>query len=90
MEEESITFDDANADGVLSSHNDALVISLLVHDTNIKRVLIHPGSSVNTILLRVLREMQAEDKKIPKAHTLSEFDNFSVVTKGEVILTTFA
>ncbi|XP_009799462.2 uncharacterized protein [Nicotiana sylvestris] len=48
------------------------------------------GSSVNIILLRVLHEMQAEDKLIPKEHTLFGFDNSSVVTKGEVILTTFA
>ncbi|XP_070015868.1 uncharacterized protein [Nicotiana sylvestris] len=33
--------------------------------------------------------MQAEDRVIPKVHTLSGFDNSSVVTKGEVILTTF-
>ncbi|XP_070019373.1 uncharacterized protein [Nicotiana sylvestris] len=76
LEEERIMFDDADADDILSPHNVALVISLLVHDT--------------LILLRVLRVMQAEDKLIPKAHTLSGFDNSSVVTKGEVILTTFA
>ncbi|XP_070020136.1 uncharacterized protein [Nicotiana sylvestris] len=34
--------------------------------------------------------MQVEEKIIPKAHTLSGFDNSSVVTKGEVTLTTFA
>ncbi|XP_070014723.1 uncharacterized protein [Nicotiana sylvestris] len=89
LEEESIMFDDVDADGVLSPHNDVLVISLLVHDTNVKRVLIDPGSSVNIILLRVLHEIQAEDKLIPKAHTLSGFDNSSAGTKGEVILTTF-
>ncbi|XP_070002898.1 uncharacterized protein [Nicotiana sylvestris] len=89
LEEESITFDDVDADVILSPHNDALVISLLVYDTNVKRVLIDPGSSVNIILLRVLCEMQAEDKLVPKAHTLSGFDNSSVVTKGEVILATF-
>ncbi|XP_070025107.1 uncharacterized protein [Nicotiana sylvestris] len=90
LEEESITFYDANAYGVLTSHNDALVISLLVHDTNVKRVLIDLGSSVNIILLRVLNEMQVEDKLVPKAHTLSGFDNSSVVTKMEVTLATFA
>ncbi|XP_070007882.1 uncharacterized protein [Nicotiana sylvestris] len=90
LENESISFDDADTEGVMTPHNDALVISLLVYDTNVKRVLIDPGSSVNIILLRVLREMQAEDKMIPKVHTLSGFDNSSVVTKGEVILTTFA
>ncbi|XP_070013401.1 uncharacterized protein [Nicotiana sylvestris] len=89
LEEESITFDDADADGVLTPHNDTLVISLLLHDTNVKRVLIDPGSSVNIILLRMVNEMQAEDKLIPKAHTLSGFDNSSVVTKGDIILTTF-
>ncbi|XP_075076273.1 uncharacterized protein LOC142162944 [Nicotiana tabacum] len=47
------------------------------------------GSSVNIILLRVVNEMQADDKLIPKAHTLSSFDNFSIITKGEIILTTF-
>ncbi|XP_075092202.1 uncharacterized protein LOC142172473 [Nicotiana tabacum] len=51
LEEESITFDDADADGVLTPHNDELIV--------------------------------------PKEHTLSGFDNSSVVTKGEVILTTF-
>ncbi|XP_070009746.1 uncharacterized protein [Nicotiana sylvestris] len=89
LEEESITFDDADVDGVLAQHNNALVISLLVHYTNVKRVLIDPASSVNIILLRVLHEMQAEDKIVPKAHTLSGFDNSSVVTKGEITLTTF-
>ncbi|XP_070023340.1 uncharacterized protein [Nicotiana sylvestris] len=90
LEEESITFDDADTDGLLTLHNDALVISLLVHDTNVNRVLIDPGSSVNIILLRVLHDMQSEDKLVPKAHTLSGLDNSSVVTKGEIALTTFA
>ncbi|XP_075088536.1 uncharacterized protein LOC107826166 [Nicotiana tabacum] len=62
LEEESITFDDVDAD----------------------------DSSVNIILLRVLHEMQAEDKLVPKAHTLSGFDNSTVVTKGDITLTTFA
>ncbi|XP_070008581.1 uncharacterized protein [Nicotiana sylvestris] len=90
LEEGNITFNNAYTDGILIPHNYALVISLIVYDTNVKRVLIDPGSSVNIILLRVLREMQAEDGVIPKVHTLSGFDNFSVVTKGEVTLTTFA
>ncbi|XP_070025826.1 uncharacterized protein [Nicotiana sylvestris] len=87
LEEDSITFNDA--DGVLTLHNDALVISLLVHDTNVKQVLIDPGSSVNINLLRVVNELQVDDKLTPKTHTLSGFDNSSV-TKGEIILTTFA
>ncbi|XP_070007907.1 uncharacterized protein [Nicotiana sylvestris] len=90
LEEDSITFDDADTDSVLIPHNDALVISLLVYDTNVKRVLIDPGSSVNIILLKVVNEMQADDKLVPKARTLSGFDNSNIVTKEDILLTTFA
>ncbi|XP_019234333.1 PREDICTED: uncharacterized protein LOC109214836 [Nicotiana attenuata] len=44
------------------------------------------GSLVNIILLN---EMQADDKLVPKERTLSGFDNSCVVTKGEIIVTTF-
>ncbi|XP_070057719.1 uncharacterized protein [Nicotiana tomentosiformis] len=89
LEEDNITFDDANAYGLIISHNDALVISLLIHDTNVKRVLIDPDSSVNIIFLRVVNEMQMGDKIVPKARSLSGFDNSTVITKGEIMLTTF-
>nr|XP_016506109.1 PREDICTED: uncharacterized protein LOC107823912 [Nicotiana tabacum] len=61
LDEDSITFDDADAD----------------------------GSSVNIILLRVVNEMQVSDKVVPKARSLSGFDNSSVITKREIVLTTF-
>ncbi|XP_070040885.1 uncharacterized protein [Nicotiana tomentosiformis] len=90
LDGDSITFDDEDAYSLVIPHNDALLISLLVHDTNVKRVLIDPGSSVNIILLRVVNEMQANDKVIPKARSLSGFDNSSIITKGEVVLAMFA
>ncbi|XP_016437613.2 uncharacterized protein LOC107763639 [Nicotiana tabacum] len=89
LEEDNITFDDVDANGVLIPHNDALVISLLVHDNNVEQVLIDPGSSINIILLRVINEMQANDKLVPKAR-ISGFDYSSIVIKGEIVLTTFA
>ncbi|XP_070035761.1 uncharacterized protein [Nicotiana tomentosiformis] len=36
LEDDNINFDDADADGLMIPHNDALVISLLIHDTNVK------------------------------------------------------
>nr|XP_016450222.1 PREDICTED: uncharacterized protein LOC107775063 [Nicotiana tabacum] len=53
------------------------------------------GEKVNSVTYtaakkRVVNEIQADDKLVPKARTLSGFDNSSVVTKGEIILTTFA
>ncbi|XP_019229494.1 PREDICTED: uncharacterized protein LOC109210524 [Nicotiana attenuata] len=62
----------------------------ITHGKRVRHVLEEESSSVNIILLRVLHEMQAKDKLVPKAHTLSGFDHSSVLTKGEVILTTFA
>lgn len=47
-------------------HNDALVITLYVYNTIVKRVLIDPDSSVNFILLRVVKEIQVADRIIPK------------------------
>ncbi|XP_070035684.1 uncharacterized protein [Nicotiana tomentosiformis] len=78
MEDDNITFDDA------------LVISLLIHDTNVKRVLIDPGSSVNIILLRVVNKMLMGDRVVPKARSLSRFDNSTVITKGEIGQSTYA
>ncbi|XP_019256295.1 PREDICTED: uncharacterized protein LOC109234683 [Nicotiana attenuata] len=89
LEKDSTTFDDADADGALIPHNDALVISFLLYDTNVKQILINPGSSVNIILLRVVNEMHADDKLVPKERTLSGFDNSGVVIKGDILLTTF-
>lgn len=38
---ESITFDDEDAVGLTMPHNDALVITLLIFDTNVRRLLIY-------------------------------------------------
>uniref|UniRef100_A0A1S4AFH9 Uncharacterized protein n=1 Tax=Nicotiana tabacum TaxID=4097 RepID=A0A1S4AFH9_TOBAC len=89
LEGDNIIFDDEDANGLIIPHNDALVISLHINDSNVKRVLIDPSSSVNIILLRVVNEMQATDHDITNARSLSGFDNSSVVTKGEIMLATF-
>ncbi|XP_019236759.1 PREDICTED: uncharacterized protein LOC109216990 [Nicotiana attenuata] len=62
----------------------------VTHGKRVRQVLEEDSSSENIILLRVVNEMQADDKLVPKAHTLSGFDSSSIVTKGEIILTTFA
>ncbi|XP_009619947.1 uncharacterized protein [Nicotiana tomentosiformis] len=90
LEGDNIVFDDEDADDLMIPHNDALVISLLIYDTNVKRVLIDPGSSMNIILLKVVNEMQANNRIIPKARSISVSDNSSVIKKGEIVLVTFA
>ncbi|XP_009591397.1 uncharacterized protein [Nicotiana tomentosiformis] len=90
LEREHIAFNHEDTDGLFIPHNDALVISLLVHDTNVKWVLIVPSSSITFIIITVVNEMQAIGRVIPKAWSLSRFDNSSVITKREITLCTFA
>ncbi|XP_009780261.1 uncharacterized protein LOC107831308 [Nicotiana tabacum] len=85
-----VVFDDEDVDALIIPRNDALVKSLLFHDTNVKHNLIDQGSLVNIILLRVVDEMQANDRIILKAQSLSGFNNSNVATKGQIILATFA
>nr|XP_009590036.1 uncharacterized protein LOC104087319 [Nicotiana tomentosiformis]XP_016500638.1 PREDICTED: uncharacterized protein LOC107819078 [Nicotiana tabacum] len=60
------------------------------HGKRVCHILDEDSSSVNIILLRVVNEMQVHDKVVPKARSLSGFDNSSVIMKGEIVLTTFA
>nr|XP_016436723.1 PREDICTED: uncharacterized protein LOC107762840 [Nicotiana tabacum] len=62
---------------------------MVTHGKRVRQVLEEDSSSVNIILLRVVNEMQADDKMVPKARTLSGFNNSSIVTKGEITLVTF-
>ncbi|XP_016453903.1 uncharacterized protein LOC107778204 [Nicotiana tabacum] len=41
--EESIIFDESNANSLTSPHNDALVITLRILDTNVKRIMVDDG-----------------------------------------------
>ncbi|XP_019254017.1 PREDICTED: uncharacterized protein LOC109232726 [Nicotiana attenuata] len=48
MPEGTLFFNDEDAEGITQPHNDALVISVLMNKTRVKRLLIDPGSSANT------------------------------------------
>ncbi|XP_060210532.1 uncharacterized protein LOC132637469 [Lycium barbarum] len=44
-----ISFSEEDAEGIIQPHNDALVISILINKTHVKRILVDPGSSANII-----------------------------------------
>lgn len=67
MKDDNITFDDEDSDRLMFPHHDALVITLRVLVTDVKCVLIDPGSSVNIIHLWVIKEIQMMYMIIPKA-----------------------
>ncbi|XP_019253929.1 PREDICTED: uncharacterized protein LOC109232628 [Nicotiana attenuata] len=88
--EESIIFDESDVDGLTFPHNDALVITLQILDTDVKCIMVDDGSGVCIIHPRVLAHMRLEDKIVPLCITLTDFNNAVERTSGEIILHVFA
>ncbi|XP_060190752.1 uncharacterized protein LOC132620043 [Lycium barbarum] len=84
--EGSISFNNEDAEGIIQSQNDALVISILVFKSQVKRILIEPGSSANIIRWRVVEQLKLLDQIVPVARVLSGFNMASETTKGEISL----
>ncbi|XP_070040422.1 uncharacterized protein [Nicotiana tomentosiformis] len=81
--EESITFDESDADSLTFPHNDALVITLRILDTNVKHIMVDDGSGACIIHPRVLSQMRLEDKIVSRCITLTGFNNAIERTSGE-------
>ncbi|XP_059310163.1 uncharacterized protein LOC132061343 [Lycium ferocissimum] len=84
--EGSISFNDEDAEGIIQPHNNALVISILIFKSQVKRILIDPGSSANIIRWRVVEQLGLLDQIILAARVLSGFNITSETTKGEISL----
>ncbi|XP_059277661.1 uncharacterized protein LOC132031766 [Lycium ferocissimum] len=81
-----ITFDEADADNMQFPHNDGLVITLRILDTDIKHVFVDQGSAANIINIRVIEEMKLTSKIIHKSIMLTRLNNSTERTLGEIIL----
>ncbi|XP_070057617.1 uncharacterized protein [Nicotiana tomentosiformis] len=84
--EESIIFDESDADGLSFPHNDALVITLCNLDNDVKRIMVDDGSGACIIHPRVLAQMRLEDKVVPYCITLIDFNNVVERTSREITL----
>ena len=73
---------------MFSYHDNVLVITLMIANCNVKRVLIDAGSSVNIIYLQTVRELNLESQ-IVKVPTILVFGNGAPDrTVGEISLVT--
>ncbi|XP_019241729.1 PREDICTED: uncharacterized protein LOC109221725 [Nicotiana attenuata] len=88
--EDSIIFDKSDTDGLTFPHFDALVITLRISDTDVKRVMVDGGSGACIIHPRVLIQMRLEDKIVPRCITLTGFNNAVERTSGEITLRVLA
>nr|XP_009784690.1 PREDICTED: uncharacterized protein LOC104233084 [Nicotiana sylvestris] len=88
--EDSIIFDKSDTHGMTFPHFDALVITLRISDTDIKRIMVDDGSGECIIHPRVLTKMRLEDKIVPHCITLTCFNNAVEQTFREIILSVLA
>ncbi|XP_074293076.1 uncharacterized protein LOC141619984 [Silene latifolia] len=61
-----ITFSDCDLVGIHDLYHDGLVISMQVRTANVNRILVDGGSSVNLIMLDVLKAMQISEDQITR------------------------
>ncbi|XP_059639770.1 uncharacterized protein LOC132282165 [Cornus florida] len=87
----SIRFGDGDLSRVQLPHEDPLVISLLVANCMIKRVLIDPGSSANIITKTVFEQLEIPSSSIrPTSSPLMGFDGTRVDPLGVIDLSVTA
>ena len=65
-----ITFVDNEDSTLINPHHDALVISLLIANCRIKRVLVDYSSSTNVLFFNTLKEMEIEESNIHHHFTI--------------------
>ncbi|XP_070046000.1 uncharacterized protein [Nicotiana tomentosiformis] len=88
--EESIIFDKSDTNGLAFPHYDALVITLQILDTGVRRIMVDDGSGTCIIHPRVLAQMKLEDKIVPRCIKLTGFNNAVERISGEVTLPVLA
>ncbi|XP_019260264.1 PREDICTED: uncharacterized protein LOC109238286 [Nicotiana attenuata] len=88
--EDSIIFDKPDTDGLCFPHYYALVITLRIADTDVKRIMVDDESGACIIHPRVLVQMRLDDKIILHCIILTGFNNAIERTSGEIVLPVLA
>ena len=86
-----LSFIDNEDSTLINPHHDALVISLLIANCRIKRILIDNGSSTNVIFLSALKEMNIDEAHIHcRSTVLVRFSGEQKFTLGDITLPVYA
>ncbi|XP_074288475.1 uncharacterized protein LOC141613631 [Silene latifolia] len=86
-----IMFSDCDLVSVPDLHHDSLVISMQVGTANMGRILVDRGSSMNLIMLDVLKAMKiSKDQITKKSSVLVGFNGETNNALGEIYLPTYA
>lgn len=84
--EDALIFREEDIEALSQPHDDALVISFLLNNVQVKCMLVDPGSSANVIRLKVVDQLGLFDQIIPTSRILNGFNMASETMKGEIIL----
>ena len=85
-----LSFIDSEDSTLINPHHDALVISLLIANCRIKRILVDNGSSTNVIFLNALKEMNIDEAHIHRHSTvLVGFSSEHKFTLGDITLSIY-
>ncbi|XP_077251774.1 uncharacterized protein LOC143890998 [Tasmannia lanceolata] len=83
----TISFSDADLEGVLIPHNDVMVIDMIVSDLLVKKVLVDNGSSADILYYHAFKQMGVpEDRLKPFDSHLYHFSGNIVPVEGSVEL----
>ena len=86
-----LSFIDNEDSTLINPHHDALVISLLIANCKIKRILIDNSSSINIIFLNALREMKIDESHVHRhSIVLVDFSGEQKFTLGDITLPVYA
>ncbi|XP_074293149.1 uncharacterized protein LOC141620087 [Silene latifolia] len=87
----TVTFDDSDLQEVPDLHHDSLVITMQISTAKGSKILIDRGSSINLVMLDVLKAMKIDEEKITKkSSVLVRFSGETKSTLGEINLPTYA
>jgi hypothetical protein len=84
---EAVTFSSKDEEGVCYPHDDALVVTLMIGNYNIHRVLVDNGSSADILFLPAFEKMNIEKRRVAPAPTpLVGFTGEKVLPVGTISL----
>ncbi|XP_026416487.1 uncharacterized protein LOC113311917 [Papaver somniferum] len=82
-----ITFSAKDVPSNGQAHGDPLVVTLLIEELGVKRILMDSGSSVEVLFYDTFKRMElSDDVLIPSTYRIYGFNGTMIVPKGEVTL----
>ncbi|XP_074298216.1 uncharacterized protein LOC141629041 [Silene latifolia] len=87
----AVTFDETDAQNTPEQHHDALIITLLIENCEVRKILVDIGSSVNLIMLETLKGMGFSEKDLAtKEVPLVGFSGETKHSLEEIFIPTYA